>query len=243
MSVILVGGRGKTQVNKNAKSLSVTVSCCKLTAGHHDHRSSMKQPNTLPNLCCAIKDGAAETSCETLLCKADVPPLHLCITKYNALKTRVVEWRTVMFATEQGLLTAKLPKPCSAVAVCAHQCSQFGLAAQYSEPLVTVGWVQVITRPWFLPCAPFNHPLCQPEGIVHSSCVLLGKHHGRGYAVGCVAGCWQHSGSTVQRVLGTGVLTLCCFGKNNCREDSWGVSCQSYIRELSYSFLAAFLSL
>lgn len=88
-----------------------------------------------------------------------------------------------------------------------------------------------------------NHPLSQPEGIVHSSCVLLGKHLGRGCVVGCVAGCWPNSGSTVQRVLDTGALTLCYFGKNNCREDSWGVSRQSYIRVLSYSFLAAFFSL
>lgn len=149
----------------------------------------------------------------------------------------------MLFATEEGLLTAKLPMPCSSVAACTHQCSQFGLATQYSEPLVTIVWVQVITRPRLLPCAPSESFSLSTRRNSPLSSVLLGKHLSRGYAVGCVAGCWQHSGSTVQHVLGTGVLTPCCFGKSDCREDSWGVSCQSYIHELSYSFLAAFLSL
>lgn len=125
------------------------------------------------------------------------------------------------------------------------------LCAHSSAP--SSGWLPSVLSPWsrlcgfrLLRCFPvhlLNHPLSQPEGIVHSSCVLLGKHLGRGCVVGCVTGCWPHSGSTVQRVLDTGALTLCYFGKNNCREDSWGVSRQSYIRVLSYSFLAAFFSL
>lgn len=36
--------------------------------------------------------------------------------------------------------------------VCTHQCSQFELAAQCSEPLVTTVWIQVITCPSLLPC-------------------------------------------------------------------------------------------
>lgn len=111
------------------------------------------------------------------------------------------------------------------------------------EPLVTIVWVQVITRPWLLPCTRSESFSLLTRRNCPLSCVLLGKHLSRGCAGARVAGCWQHSGSTVRCVLGTGVLTPSCFGKNNCREDSWGVSCQSYIRELSYSFLTAFLSL
>lgn len=90
------------------------------------------------------------------------------------------------------------------------------LGAHTSAP--SLGWLPSVLSYWsrlcgfrllhFFPVHLLNHPLSQPEGIVHSSCVLLGKHLGRGCAVGCVGGCWQHSGSAVQRVLGTGALTL-----------------------------------
>lgn len=43
------------------------------------------------------------------------------------LEAGIVKERTMLFGTEQGLLTAKLPKPCAlhacaAVAACTHQC-------------------------------------------------------------------------------------------------------------------------
>lgn len=142
----------------------------------------------------------------------------------------------VIWGRDYSLQSSLSPAP---LWLCAHTSApSLQLAARCSVPLVTTLWVQVITRPLLLPCAPSessslsarrNCPLvlCWESTLAWAVqwAVLLGV------------------GSTQGAQCSTGVLTLCCFGKNNCTEDSWGVSCQSYISVLSYSSLAAFLSL
>lgn len=104
--------------------------------------------------------------------------------------------------------------------------------------LVTTVWVWVITRPWLLPCAP-------PESFSLSArrnCLLLlcfaGKHLSRGYAVGCVAGCWQHS-LGAQCSLCWALLCSHCVALE--RITAGRTAGESHVNLISVSCLTAFL--
>lgn len=151
----------------------------------------------------------------------------------------------MLFGTGLGLLTAELPKPCAlhvraAVAVCTHQHFPVGVGCPVSWATGQV----CVDSGYYLPFASslrillsvnqkeLSTPLCfagkaprQGLSWVQQWGVLLGLLAARGEHSAACAGRWCYQ-------------TLHYFGKN-----SWGVSCQSYIRVLSYSFLAAFLLL
>lgn len=116
--------------------------------------------------------------------------------------------------------------------LCAHTGAPSLELADNSEPQFS-GYYQTFTSSLCTFCIMLS--VSQKE---LSPCAVLGEHLGRGCAVG-----WAAAVGSIRGAQCSTAVSHCCFGNNNCREDSWGVSCQSCICVLSYSSLAAFLSL
>lgn len=87
---------------------------------------------------------------------------------------------------DYSLQSYLIPAP---LRLCAHTSApSLGLAAQCPEPLVTIMWVQVITRPLLLPCAP-----SEPSSLsTRRNCPLLLCCAGRAPQEGLCSGvcCW-----------------------------------------------------
>lgn len=187
------------------------------TAGSQEQREA----SVVPSLCAEpVEDATAEMSCSVpwnTVLQSRCPSSSSFDNKRKMLfKAGIVESRTVVFGAERGLLAAESPKT-HALHVRAAACPQ---------PPLTIMCIQVIT----------------------SLCILLIllSVHQKELSPSSVFCCWGCGSARGMRCSTHRVLMLSDpvpRRREKPHESSWGVSCQSPIRVLSYSFLTVFLSL